>query len=100
MLSKIGLPFYDSASYVQIRTWRVFTMTALKPGRDTRGVASLAFVGSGLVVPAFDDVVGIVVGLEAGVLEAVVFGVVLDAFVLVNPGLPVVTPALLLALSS
>jgi len=89
MLSKIGLPF-----------WRVFTMTALKPGRDTRGVVSLAFVGSDLVVPALDDALGVVVGLDAGVLEAVVFGVVLDAFVLVNPELPVVTPALLLALSN
>lgn len=75
-------------------------MTALKPGRDTRGVVSLAFVGSGLVVPALDDAVGVVVGLEASVTEAVCFGVVLDAFVLVNRELPVVTPALLLALSS
>jgi hypothetical protein len=104
MLSKIGLPFYDSASSVQIRTWRVFTITALKPGRDTRGVVSLAFAGSGRVVPALDDVVGVVVGLEAGVLGVVVFGVVLggaaDAFVFVNPELPIVTPALLLVLSS
>jgi len=51
--SDIESPFYKLASlFMRVGTCRVFTMMALNPGRNTRGVLSFVFDVSGRLAPA------------------------------------------------
>src|SRR5271155_2673638 len=58
--SDVGSPFYKLARiWMEVITCRVFTMMALNPGRNTRGVLSFVFDVSGRLAPAsLDGVAG------------------------------------------